>query len=462
MTGLLSLLQDAIGPKYLLPIVAIAIAAFVFLKVQDYPPRELLRDRWFLITVTAVVATTIGVQIHQSGLAERTPEGRIGIYIARFPGDPDRSLHSLLTEALIANLKPKAAEFQTRLVFRDLKRSITEEHVDRLDEEGTKLNATVLVWGQVERDGLLFLRIWSRTEGLSRKSTPLDLTRPDHLAEISSDVWRGMEASIVAENSSTAQKEEQHSAEIAALREEVAELRDLVTAALVTSTLTATLDIPSEVTAVMVGISYEDTGVSTLRGPPNDVAVLTETLGDRYPQAHFVSLLNQTATKETIRQTLLETADSMAPGEHLVVYLSGHSAKSEAGTDYFLPADVDAGQTDYNGLAIAELVEEIFSHHPTTTFLLDASFDPSGLTSKLPASGAILSAATSPAGVYEILWQGKNHGSFTAALIQVLTSMPRNRPIPVRELYARASRIVQERHAQSDPRFAGGSEAPPF
>ena len=94
MIDLLKLLREAIGIKPIVPVVLIILVGLLFKGIREYPLRELLHDRWFLLTVLGILTVSLAHAILTSGLAERTHTGRLGVYVARLKGDPSAVLQA--------------------------------------------------------------------------------------------------------------------------------------------------------------------------------------------------------------------------------------------------------------------------------------------------------------------------------------------------------------------------------
>jgi hypothetical protein len=98
MIEILKLLRDAVGIRPLIPVIIVVALGLLFKVMKEYPVRELLYDRWYLLSVLAVASLSVGYMIWTSSLAERTPEGRYGVYVARLQKDPERKAHDRLFE----------------------------------------------------------------------------------------------------------------------------------------------------------------------------------------------------------------------------------------------------------------------------------------------------------------------------------------------------------------------------
>ena len=57
MTELIKLLCDAIGIKPLLPVVLILLTGLLFKAVREYPFRDLVHDRWFLLAGLIIISS---------------------------------------------------------------------------------------------------------------------------------------------------------------------------------------------------------------------------------------------------------------------------------------------------------------------------------------------------------------------------------------------------------------------
>jgi hypothetical protein len=104
-----------------MPLVSVLLAGLLFKAVKEYPVRELLYDRWYLLTSASIVFVSVVIVIFSSGVADRTPEGTFGVYVARFKGDTTRSLQTRLSEALRANLDVQGQDRKVRIAIQGSK-----------------------------------------------------------------------------------------------------------------------------------------------------------------------------------------------------------------------------------------------------------------------------------------------------------------------------------------------------
>lgn len=111
--------------------------------------------------------------------------------------------------------------------------------------------------------------------------------------------------------------------------------------------------------ALLVGISrYDDTGISGLQGPTRDVAAVAQVIEHAMAAApgDVHVLTDHQASVAAIRAELRGLFDRSAPGDTVVIFLSGHGTSARdpnsttdlpMGTSAFVPADFALAQTDH-------------------------------------------------------------------------------------------------------------------
>ncbi len=160
---LIKLIRDEVGVRPLIPLILILLAGLTFKTVREYPVKALLYDRYYLLTALTIVFASVGYVIWTSALAERTPEGRYGIYVARIKGDPNRVIQTRLLEGIAANLSGKASDANVRIEVKDLKAEFGDQELEGdLPRRADTLNAAVIVWGTAIDDKTLYPRLWSQ------------------------------------------------------------------------------------------------------------------------------------------------------------------------------------------------------------------------------------------------------------------------------------------------------------
>jgi hypothetical protein len=454
MYELLKMIRDAIGVRPLVPIILIILIALAFKTIREYPVKELLYDRYFLLSALTIVFASVGYLIWTSTLAERTPAGRYGIYVARIKNDSNRTIQTRLLEGISANLSGKAADANIRIEVRDLKSELSDQELEEgLPKKATALNAAVVVWGTAIDDKTLYPRLWSQQGGLARSSIPLDVSEISPLAEFAAQAWervdkvRRIQGGLDRTRSQTDLEKD-----IDALRAEVAELRDHLLAG-IPSGPSSTKQIAERLSAILVGIG-DYGGPVNLAGPPNDVSALSAVLKSRNKAWEVTTLVDKQATKSAIEETISSAASSLHMDETLLVYFSGHIDPDERGTYRFYMSDI---QTNID---VKALITQTLTAHPKTIFLIDGRFDPSSLDADIRKQAAVLTAEAQGM-AYESLVKGRAQGAFTAALLDAIRSTGPDRALPIDEAFRYVQVKLKKQFEDAQPRILVGSD-PPF
>jgi len=281
MYELLKFIREAVGVRPLVPIILILLLGLAFKTIREYPVKELLYDRYYLLTALTIIFASLGYLIWTSSVTERTPAGRYGIYVARIKGDPNRTIQMRLIEGISANISGKATDANIRVEVKDLKAELNDQELEEgLPEKATTLNAAVIVWGTAIDDKTLYPRLWSQQGGLGRSSIPLNVSEIAPLAEFAAQAWervdkvRRMQASL-----DRARSQADLEKDIDALRAELAELRDRVSVG-VPGKPGSAKQLTERLSAILVGIG-DYGGQANLAGPPNDVSALSAALKSR-------------------------------------------------------------------------------------------------------------------------------------------------------------------------------------
>lgn len=442
---LVKLLRETVGLRPLLPFLLVALIGLAFLRVRDYPLRELLSDRYFLLAAIAAVAASLAWLVWTSSLAERTPSGRYGIYVARIRNDPDRAIQTRLIEGLQANLAVKAAESGLRIEVRDWQLELGDQDIELLPERARSLNASVVVWGTAMDDRTLYPRLWSGDGKLSRSSVPIKVSDIEALPQLAASAWeriaqmQRVQAGLERQRSTA-----ELAQELAALRAEFADLRERLDARAPAAAQ------PPRLGAVLVGIGNYG-GQADLAGPGNDVAGLAAALRARDGYWKVRTLLDR--PRAEIESTI-EAAAAAPADEILLVFLSGHIDPGPGGDYWFYMSDLK------DHIDVKELIEATLARHPKTVFLIDGRFDPKLVDAALLARGAVLSAEAQGM-AYESLAGGKPQGAFTRIVIEALESAAESgAALPLSAVHARLKRKLAQQFDQARPRMTAGKEAP--
>jgi hypothetical protein len=450
---LIKLIKEAVGVRPLIPLALILLAGLAFKTVREYPVKELLYDRYYLLTVLTIVFASLGYLIWTSALAERTPEGRYGIYVARIKGDPNRVIQTRLLEGMAANLAGKAIDANVRIEVKDLKAEFGDQELEQdLPKKATALNATVIVWGTAIDDKTLYPRLWSQQGGLARSSIPLNVSEISPLAEFAAQAWERVERlRRIQAGMDQARSGAELGKEIDALRAEIAELRDRLSAG-IPSSISSAKPITEKLTAILVGIG-DYGGQADLAGPPNDVAALRAALKSRNTGWKITTLLNKQATKSAIEETIHSATLSLPSDETLLVYFSGHIDPDERGSYRFFLSDIQTS------IDVQTLITQTLKAHPRTMFLIDGRFDPSSLVPDVTKQAAILTAEAQGM-AYEAVIKGKSQGAFTAALIDAIKSASPDRALTVNEVFRFAQVKLKKEYEGAKPRILAGTDPP--
>lgn len=143
-------------------IIAIAWLFKQIYKWDTYGP--LLKNRLFLViliaTFVALPLYYFGINYWKDWLLTRsaTPEGQVGIWVAKFEGDTDRSVQRTHVEELQVLLSQRAIEdvnFQVRYLDRSISgETLTDRH-KKAREIGKQVNAELVLWGDVIGEKLI-------------------------------------------------------------------------------------------------------------------------------------------------------------------------------------------------------------------------------------------------------------------------------------------------------------------
>jgi len=450
---LIKLIRDAVGVRPLIPLILILLVGLAFKTVRGYPVKELLYDRYYLLTVLTIVFASLGYVIWTSALAERTPEGRYGIYVARIKGDPNRIIQTRLLEGMAASFSGKASDANVRIEVKDLKAEFGDQELEgELPRKATALNATVIVWGTAIDEKTLYPRLWSQQGGLARSSIPLNVSEISPLADFAAQVWERVErVHRIQAGVDRAKSQAELEKEIDALRAEIAELRDRLSAG-IPSGISPAKQITEKLSAILVGIG-DYGGQVDLAGPPNDIAALRAALKSRNKAWKITTLLNKNATKITIEETIRSAALSLPSDETLLVYFSGHIDPDERGSYRFFLSDIQTS------IDIQTVIIQTLKTHPRTLFLIDGRFDPSFLASDVTKQAAVLTAEAQGM-AYESLIKGKAQGAFTAALVDALKSAASDRALAVDEAFRYVEAKLKREYEGARPRIIVGADPP--
>lgn len=454
MYELLKMIRDAVGVRPLIPIILILLIGIAFKTIREYPVRELLYDRYFLLTALTIVFSSFGYLIWTSALAERTPVGRYGIYVARIKGDPDRSIQTRLLEGISANLSGKATDVNIRIEVKDLKAELSDQELEEeLPKKASALNATVVVWGTAIDAKTFYPRLWSQQGGLARSSNPLNVSEISSLAEFSIQAWERVDkVRRMNEGLEHSRSQANLEKDIDALRAEVAELRDRIIVGIPIGTGSSN-KIAESLSAILVGIG-DYGGQGNLAGPPNDVSALSAALKSRNKAWNVTTIVDKQATKSAIEETISSTASSLNEDETLLVYFSGHIDPDNRETYWFYMPDYKTN------IDVKSLVTQTLKVHPKTIFLIDGRFDPSSLDENIRKQAAVLTAEAQGM-AYESFTNGRAQGSFTSALLDAIKSAGQDRALPVDEVYRYVQVKLKKLYEDVQPRIMVGSD-PPF
>jgi hypothetical protein len=454
MLELIKLIRDAIGVRPLIPLILIILMGLAFKSIREYPIKELLYDRYYLLASLTVVFAGIGYLIWTSALAERTPQGRYGIYVARLAGDPNRTIQTRLLEGMAANLAAKANDTNVRIEVKDLKIEFGDQELEgNLPKRAEALNATVIVWGTAIDDKTLYPRLWSQQGGLARSSIPLNVTEISPLAEFAAQAWERIEKVRQTQAGSEKVKSQAElEKDIDALRAEITELRHSLSTGVVAGTTGSRKQTNDKLTAILVGIG-DYGGKADLAGPPNDVASLREALKTRNKGWRITTLLNKQATKGVIEEAIRSAAQTLPPDETLLVYFSGHIDPDERGVYRLYTSDIQTS------IDVQAIVTQTLKAHARTIFLIDGRFDPSVLTQDVSKRAAVLTAEAQGM-AYESFIGGKSQGAFTAALVDFIKAAPEDRSLSLDEVFRSTEAKMKRTYKGVRPRILLGSEPP--
>jgi hypothetical protein len=448
VTELLKLLRDAIGIRPLVPAILVLLAALLFKSIREYPIRELLHDRWFLLVSLAIVSVAAAHGILTSGLADRTRAGRLGVYVARLKNDPAGKLHLRLLEGLRANLDLKTEDSPLPVEVRDLRREIGSDDESVAKAISPRLNATIIIWGTAIDDISLYPRIWVRPGQTLRSHTPLNVTDLSALAEYSATIWT-QAMTVANQDHEWAKGPVDLGEEVARLRIEVAELRNQVRTGV--EQIDGVLSTPGRMGAILVGVG-DYNGEADLLGPPNDVATLRSVLEVR--GASVSTLLNSQVTRPALHSLIESVTRTLEDGNPLILYFSGHTGKDADGRSvFYLPT--------LQPLPLAPLIREVLQKHKESIIIIDGGFDLSEVPKEELGRGAVLSADPSGRGLAtEQELEGKSMGTFTWAFIRALRSSPTGIGLSIGSAFTTTSAILQQEKADPAPSIALGPNAP--
>lgn len=452
MNDILKFLKDEFGMRPIIPLLLILIIASLYKLFRGYPYKELFYDRDFLLISLFILYASITYLIWTSGLAERTLQGRYGIYVARIGGDLDRKVHTKLTESLIATLDTKGRNEGVRIEIRDLKYEITDSELEGIENTASKLNATAIVWGTAIDDNTFYPRLWTR-DGFTRSSAPVNVMDISPMADFSSRIWEAVEkVRKSAPNHSLEDKENQIALEVDSLRAELAQLRSLIQLGVAAPKESSGKSLP-KLSVLLVGIGDYDGRVNLL-SPVNDVQAMMGVLRARYEILQSTILLNKEVTQATLLSAAISTARSTPPEDVFLLYFTGQtSPHNERGVYEFYLSDF---QSRVN---ITDFLSRVLHEHPRSVIIIDGQYDPSKLPSSVVKEAAVFSAAAS-GNAFEEIKEGKAHGAFTTVFIEAFRKVPFRNPISVGELYDYISFSIQRKYSDTKPGLIVGPNAP--
>ena len=203
--------------------------------------------------------------------------------------------------------------------------------------------------------------------------------------------------------------------------------------------------------ALLIGVGEYALRELSLKGPPNDVALLADFLRDRLGVAdeHLTVLVDSHATREAIVAALGSLARECDASDAVIVYFGGHARPSSAaGEAYLIPHDSDGAVT--NGIS-AEDLHALVTSIPGRARLLVLDTHGNAALNVLfgrdPAT-AVLAASAPGEMAYESVVAGRTYGALTAALVEAWNDAPNPRQITYAELMAAITQRISQQFEQ--------------
>jgi hypothetical protein len=450
MTDLLKLLKEVIGVRPLVPVVLIVLLGLAFKSVREYPIRELVQDRWFLAIGVGIVAVSVIHAVLTSGLADRTPDGRIGVYVARFKGDPANAVRLNFLEGLRGNLEMKSRDSKTRIEVRELDEDLAKDEGSRISAFAPQINASVVIWGTAVDEKSFYPRLWSTRGGVTSLPRPVDVKNLESLAEYSSFVWARI-AELPTSTKHQNDTAESLRKDFDRLQRQVTELTAQLGAVLPRQSANQTAA-PTHTIAVLAGV--DDYESSPLRGPANDVRALAAALQERNPGVSTTILLNKAVTRIALEEAATHAAATLKADEPLILYFSGHTGKSDKGQSVFFLSNLEQ-------LVLADFVRGVVKRHARTVIIVDGGFDLAEIPKAEVPEGAVLSADPSGQGyATERIVGDRYMGAFTSTLVRAISTSPKGLGLSSLDLFAMVSALMKSEQIEPMPAVLAGANAP--
>ncbi|CEL55624.1 hypothetical protein RSOLAG1IB_01636 [Rhizoctonia solani AG-1 IB] len=97
---------------------------------------------------------------------------------------------------------------------------------------------------------------------------------------------------------------------------------------------------PSRIHILGVGLSWKHINARAIPGPSHDIAWL-ERFFAYQKQTQFTSLLDENASFEAIRKSVTRIYENARPGDHIILYFTGHGNEKNALELYDIPGSLD-------------------------------------------------------------------------------------------------------------------------
>lgn len=443
-------LTKSIGPRHARPVILILMLAAAFLGLQ--PIRELLSHPNFVyLSITILCAhliieffrssrsrprkVSLSILVFGFGIsgcilnwfyseAARTPDGGLGVYVATFDGDLDKSTQ--FHQQIIEEFRSALGHSATVIEIKNSLAYFTDVQIENLAKQ---LNAAIIVWGTIPNNKIFYPVIWQRGVGIRRLKTRIHIDIEQDLSDFVSYISN-------LTNSLSVPRQE----------------NDDVLQQCITQLNTRSEETGSrgQFSSLLIGIT--DSALNG-DGPMNDVDAMDRAIEQRYKGASVQRLINQEVTDVSVSRSIKQAIANLQDNDTFLLYFSGPTGKDENGKSIFYPL---TGQP----ITLTPVLLKTLEEHPKTVIIIDAGYDTKELP--IPSRGAVLVADPTGLGyASERTLDGKRMGALTRVLARIIAAVPEGTSLSAADVF-NATRLSLQRTLDPVPGSVLGERVPSF